>query len=96
MSYYDKLADMRTITVRLEKSGRVLIPVAVRRQLGLKEGESDLLLQIDATPIRVSTRAQAVKRIQEWAARTIEPGRSLSKELMEERRQEAQRESDEL
>jgi len=36
-----------TISVRVEKSGRVLIPAAVRRQLGLKEGESDVLLDID-------------------------------------------------
>lgn len=83
---------MSTITVRVEKSGRVLIPVSVRRQLHLKEGESDLLLHIDETPIGVSTRAQALARVQKWAAGFTTPGRTFSQELIEERRQEASRE----
>jgi len=80
---------MPVISVRVEKSGRVLIPAAVRRQLGLREGESDLLLNIDETPVAVTTRAQALKRIQQWASTFIEPGRRVSDELLEERRKEA-------
>jgi AbrB family looped-hinge helix DNA binding protein len=80
---------MAVISVRVEKSGRVLIPAAVRRRLGLKEGESDLLLNVDETPIAVTTRAQAVRRMQEWASRFVEPGRLVSEEFLEERRQEA-------
>lgn len=83
---------MSVVSVRIEKSGRVLIPVAVRRQLGLKEGESDLLLKIDETPVAVTTRAQALKRVQEWAARGIKPGRKVSEEFSRERRREAARE----
>ena len=79
---------MSLVTVRVEKSGRVLIPAAVRRQLGLKEGESDLLLNVDETPMGVTTRAQAVKRIQAWAG-DIDPSRLLSEELIQDRRQEA-------
>ncbi len=81
-----------TISVRMEKSGRILIPVAVRRQLGLKEGESELLLKIDESPIRVTTRAQALARLQERAARYGSPGEQWSEELIEERREEARRE----
>ena len=80
---------MAVISVRVEKSGRVLIPVAIRRQLGLKEGESELLLNIDEQPIRVSTRAQALARLQELAARYGKPGELWSEELSEERRSEA-------
>jgi AbrB family looped-hinge helix DNA binding protein len=83
---------MAVISVRVEKSGRVLIPAAVRRQLGLREGESDLLLNVDETPVAVTTRAQALKRIQAWAVRDVEPGRRVSEELLEERRAEAIRE----
>jgi AbrB family looped-hinge helix DNA binding protein len=83
---------MGVISVRVEKSGRVLIPVSVRRQLGLKEGESDLLLKIDETPVLATTRAQALRRIQEWAAQGVKPGRLVSEELLEERRKEAFRE----
>jgi AbrB family looped-hinge helix DNA binding protein len=80
---------MAVISVRVEKSGRILIPAAVRRRLGLKEGESDLLLNIDETPVLVTTRAQALRRIQEWAAHGIQPGRLVSEELLDERRKEA-------
>ena len=87
-----KCQVMALISVRVEKSGRVLIPASVRRQLGLKEGESDLLLNIDETPILTTTRAQALRRIQEWAARGVDPGRVMSEELLEERRKEAEEE----
>ena len=80
---------MATISVRVEKSGRILIPAAVRRKLGLKEGESDLLLKIDETPVGVTTRAQALAHIQKWAAGYAVPGRVFSEELIEERRKEA-------
>jgi hypothetical protein len=56
--------------------------------LGLKEGASDLLLKVDETPIGVTTRAQAIRRIQQWA-QDIDPRRMLSEELIQERRQEA-------
>ena len=82
---------MAVISVRLEKSGRILIPAAIRRKLGLKEGESELLLNIDEQPIRVSTRAQAVADFQRWAAGYVEAGRLVSEELSRERAEEAAR-----
>ncbi len=81
---------MARITVRVEKSGRVLIPAAIRRKLGLKDGQSDLLLDIDETPIRATTRAQALVRLQSAAARYGEPGELWSEELIAERRREAE------
>ena len=93
-----KLADsanlslMNRISVRVEKSGRILIPAAIRRQLGLKEGESDLLLDIDQTPVVVTTRAQALARIQEWAAAYAPLGRVVSEDLIDERHREAAKE----
>jgi AbrB family looped-hinge helix DNA binding protein len=84
---------MSKISVRVEKSGRILIPVAVRRQLGLKEGKSDLLLDIEGGSVGVSTRIQAVRKAQKWAARFAKPGRFMSEELIEDRRKEAAREA---
>ena len=83
---------MAVISVRVEKSGRVLIPAAVRRKLGLLEGKSELLLDIDERPIKVSTRAQAVADFQRWAAQYATPGRLMSEELIEDRRSEASQE----
>jgi bifunctional DNA-binding transcriptional regulator/antitoxin component of YhaV-PrlF toxin-antitoxin module len=83
---------MAVISVRVEKSGRVLIPVAVRRQLGLKEGQSDLLLNIDETPVGVSTRAQGLARARHILAKYHRPGDDWTGELLAERRKEARRE----
>lgn len=47
------------------------------------------MLNVDETPIAITTRAQAVRRMQEWASRFVEPGRLVSEEFLEERRQEA-------
>jgi AbrB family looped-hinge helix DNA binding protein len=92
MANQSKMTEMSLVRVRIEKSGRILIPVAVRRKLGLKEGKSDLLLKVDETPVVVSTRAQALKRVQAWAARGLKPGRRVSDELLRERRREAAKE----
>jgi AbrB family looped-hinge helix DNA binding protein len=81
-----------TISVRVEKSGRILIPAPVRRKLGLVEGESDILLKIDETAVAVTTRAQALARVQRWAAQFAQPERPISEELIEERRKEAAQE----
>jgi hypothetical protein len=71
----------------------VLIPVAVRRQLGLTEGESELLLNIDETPVQVSTRAQGLARARQIAAKYHKPGEDWTSEFIAERRAEAQREN---
>jgi AbrB family transcriptional regulator, stage V sporulation protein T len=83
---------MAVISVHVEKSGRILIPAAVRRQLGIKEGESDLLLHIDERPIRVSSRAQALVEVQAIFAKYGSSDRLWSEELSADRRQEARRE----
>lgn len=80
---------MAVISVRIEKSGRVLIPAAIRRQLGLIEGESDLLLNIDETPIGVTTRAQVLVRVRQTLAKYHNPGDDWVAELLAERREEA-------
>jgi len=63
------MADMAKLAVRLEKSGRILIPVAVRRRLGLKEGESDVLLEI--TPVERSNDIHLIVGTVRERAQTI-------------------------
>jgi AbrB family looped-hinge helix DNA binding protein len=87
------MADVERLSVRLEKSGRILIPVAVRRRLGLKEGESDVLLEIgDSQPVVVTGRAQVLKKAQAVLSRYINPGTLVSEELIAERKKEARQE----
>jgi AbrB family looped-hinge helix DNA binding protein len=83
---------METLSVKVEKSGRILIPAAVRRQFGLKEG-TEVILRADETGIRISTRGQALDRVYERLRHYIPEGRILSEELIQERRAEAEREN---
>lgn len=83
---------METVSVKLEKSGRVLIPAAIRRKLNLKEG-AEVLLRFDETGVQLGTREQVLARIHEQLRRYIPEGRVLSEELIEERRAEAKKEN---
>ena len=82
---------MEMIQVRLERSGRILIPAAIRRRLNLKEG-SEVLLRVDETGIQMGTREEALARIHARLRRYIPEDRILSEELIKERRAEAERE----
>ena len=83
---------MNTVSVKLEKSGRVLIPAVIRRKLNLKEG-SEVLLRVDEAGIQMGTREQALARIHRRLRRYIPESRVLSEELVQERRAEAEREN---
>ena len=83
---------METLSVKVEKSGRILIPAAVRRQFGLKEG-TEMILRVDEDGIQMGTREQALTRIRKRLRRYIPEGSCLSEELIQERRAEAEREN---
>jgi AbrB family looped-hinge helix DNA binding protein len=84
---------MKQIAVRVEKTGRILIPVDIRRQLNLVEGESEVLLNVDDTGvIKVTTRKQALDRIRAEIRKHIPAGVSLADELLTDRRREASEE----
>ena len=83
---------METISVKIEKSGRILIPAVVRRRLHLKEG-TEMILRVDDTGIQLGTREQALARVREELRRYIPEGACLSEELIQERRAEAEREN---
>ena len=75
----------------MEKSGRILIPAAIRRKLNLQQG-SEVLLRVDEAGIQIGTREQALASIHERLRRYIPEGRILSQELIDERRAEAEKE----
>jgi bifunctional DNA-binding transcriptional regulator/antitoxin component of YhaV-PrlF toxin-antitoxin module len=83
---------MEQFSVTIEKSGRILIPVAIRRRLSLVEGSSELIVRVDDTGLTVGTRRQALERIREQLRRYIPEGSDLSGELIEDRRREAAQE----
>ena len=83
--------SLDTVSVRVEESGRILIPAAIRRRLNLQPG-SYLLLRVDASGLGMSTREQALARVQARLRKYVPAGRNLSGELLAERREEALRE----
>ena len=81
---------MGPITSRLEPSGRLLIPAAIRRKLGLKAGEELIIVEEDGG-LQIYTRAAALKKVQDYFAQ-FNDGTSMSEELIRDRRLEAKRE----
>jgi len=79
------------IRTKLNKNGRIVIPADYRRALGLKPG-AELILTLREGEVRILTPASAVKHAQSLVRRYVPRGRSLSKELISERRLEAARE----
>ena len=86
---------METYTTRLEKSGRILIPAAVRRHLGLSEGSQVLVKVEKSGALQVTTRSQALAKVRQEIRKYIPAGRDLAEELVRDRRAEAEREDQE-
>lgn len=75
---------------KIRENGRLVIPAAYRKALGLKTGD-EVLLVLEDGEIRVVSARQAIARAQTLLRHYIPEGRSLSEELIRERREEAAR-----
>ncbi len=82
---------MTQVRTKLGDNGRLVIPVQYRKALDIEPGD-DIILVLEEDGMRVLTPAAAIKRTQDLVRRSIPPGRSLSNELIAERRAEAARE----
>lgn len=71
--------------------GRILIPAALREELGLKPGDQ-LSLKIIDGELRAITRATAIARLQAFCRTLAQPGHSVVDDFIAERRREAERE----
>lgn len=71
--------------VKLGTNGRLVIPAAVRRALGVAEGDELSLALVD-DELRVTTLRAAVRRAQRVMAQRVPTERSLADELIAERR----------
>jgi len=85
---------METYTTRLEKSGRILIPAAVRRRLGLSEGSQVIVKVEESGTLAVTSRSQALARVRAEIRHYIPPGQDLAEELIRDRRAEVEREGE--
>jgi antitoxin component of MazEF toxin-antitoxin module len=80
--------------VRLGPSGRLVIPPALRREMGIKAGE-ELFASVEGGALVLRSRRRALEELQaRWeAVEPGHPGELLSDELIRERREEAAREA---
>jgi len=79
------------VRLRLNENGRVVIPAAFRKALGIKPGD-EVILRVDDGELRITTMKQRMERAQRRARQYVKPGVSLVDELIAERREEAKRE----
>ena len=77
--------------IDLIKNGRILIPAEIRKSLNLKAGDR-LVMSVTDGEIRLVPQSVAIKRAQDRVAQYVDSSRSLSEELIQERREEAGRE----
>jgi AbrB family looped-hinge helix DNA binding protein len=73
---------------KVREGGRLVIPAAYRKALGLKPGD-EVILALEDGEIRVVSARQAIARAQALVRRYVPKDRNLSEELIQERREEA-------
>jgi AbrB family looped-hinge helix DNA binding protein len=77
--------------VRLNENGRVVIPAAFRKALGVNAGD-EVILRFEDDELRITTMKKRIERAQRHARKYVKPGVSLADELIAERREAAKRE----
>lgn len=81
--------------VRIAKGGRIVIPGAFRKALGLSVGD-DLVMEVKDGELHARSLQAAIRRAQKMVREYIpDDDRSLVDELIAERRAEAVREANE-
>jgi DNA-binding transcriptional regulator/RsmH inhibitor MraZ len=83
---------MEQFAVKLDGSGRILLPAKVRKQLKLEKG-AVVIGRLEKEQLILWTRAQALRKAQAYFSQfRPKGGKLLSDELIEDRREEARRE----
>jgi AbrB family looped-hinge helix DNA binding protein len=82
------MANEDSVTTTVAEGGRIVIPAAYRRVLGIRPGD-EVVLRLDDGEVRVSTRALARRRAREYVRNLVPKGVSLVDELIRERRESA-------
>jgi AbrB family looped-hinge helix DNA binding protein len=76
---------------RVNENGRVVIPAAYRKALGIKAGDK-VILRMEDDELRITTMKRRIERAQRRIRQYVKPGVSLADELIAERREAAKRE----
>jgi AbrB family looped-hinge helix DNA binding protein len=72
--------------MRVGQNGRMVIPAAFRKAMGIDVGD-EILLRMEDDELRITTQQRRIRRAQRRAQRYLKPGASLVEELLSERRE---------
>ncbi len=82
---------MEETRMRINENGRVVIPASFRKALGIHPGD-EIVLRIEEDELRITTLKNRVREAQRLVRPYLKAGRSLSDELIAERREAAKHE----
>jgi len=95
MSHTQLSDNFRTPTkTKIGANGRIVIPAAIREELGIKPGDP-VVMDVEDGVLRIESYPTMIARIQRELAQYLPAGVSLADELIAERREEARREQEE-
>jgi AbrB family looped-hinge helix DNA binding protein len=77
--------------MRVNENGRIVIPAAFRKALGIEIGD-EVVLRVQDNELRIVTQQRRIQRAQQRAHKYLKPGASLVAELLAERRKAAKHE----
>jgi AbrB family looped-hinge helix DNA binding protein len=72
----------------LNESGRIVIPVSIRKLLGVQPGD-ELILLVENDEVKLTTARRRMERAQQLFAQYVGTGARLSDELIADRRKES-------
>lgn len=80
--------------MKISEGGRVVIPVSIRRSLGVADGDT-VIWEVHDDEVRLSTRKRQLEQARALVQKCIPPGSApgLVDELIQDRRNEALNES---
>lgn len=84
-------SETRVYPARLDASGRIVLPVELRSEMGISQGD-ELLIIKDEFGLHVETPEQASAALRAYFMALVPRAVSLADELIAERRAEAERE----
>ena len=82
---------MTVVVVNVAENGRMVLPAEVRRAIGL-DGAGQLRIEVTESGAQITTRRQALLRARERIRSIVPAARSLSEELIADRRREVEQE----
>ena len=83
---------MTVVVVNVAENGRMVLPAEVRRAIGL-DGAGQLRIEVTEGGAQITTRRQALLRARARIRSIVPATRSLSEELVADRRREVEQEA---